>query len=211
MQTLKENSVYEHFLYLEDTANKISACKTKEEACKYMNEAYLYIKNVTPSFFEGHRLVGGYKYLRYGIMLCEKALPKDYIMESTPNYKKDMIDPEIPFKANIEEKLNWIVFMTRKYLEEKLSEIEKRVDFLNYDLGNYCMASSKKVGELCRTLGLSYDQYVIYPGFCEYPALYDGYGYHYIDLVFADGKEYLVDATYRQFFTTPYITTLGIT
>lgn len=198
------NDTYEHFLYLEDTARKINECKTKEEALNCINDAYQYIKYITPQYFKGYELVGGYKYLKYALIMCEKAMPNGFIMESIPNYQKDMMDLKVPLNADIKEKLDWIVFMTRRYLEAEARNINPQENFKNLDLGDYCKKSSKEVSKLCNMLGLKSRQIIINPGFCEYPELYEGNYYHYINMVIDGDKKYIIDCTYRQFFTTTY-------
>ena len=207
-----ETGTYEHYLYLEDTANKIKKSNSLAQKEKFMNDAYAFVKEISPQYFDEYRLLAGYKFIKHGILKCEDAMPIDFIMDSTPNFNREQ-NAIMPANGTIEEKLDYVVLMARKYLDR---EVRKRtrgtVEFEHADLTDYCNKASDRINDLCLKLGLRFRQLIINPGFTEYPALYDGNGYHYINMVYDGDKRYIIDTTYRQFFTTTYnnLNRLGI-
>ena len=207
-----EIDTYEHFLYLDDMASKIKKSNSLAQKEKFMNDAYAFAKEISPQYFDEYRLLANYKFIKHGILSCEDAMPIDFIMDSTPDFNREQ-NAIIPVNGTIEDKLDYIVFMARKYLDK---EVRKRtrgtVEFEHADLTDYCKCASDRINDLCLKLGLRFRQVLINPGFTEYPALYDGSGYHYINMVIVDDKKYIIDTTYRQFFTTTYnnLNRLGI-
>lgn len=189
-----------NILYFYDRCQIISNNKNKELARAELDELYQYIKDVTSSYFTDNRLDVSYKYLKQSLLACEHSLPLEFIIDSNPNFSFGMIDDTCPNNADFLTKINWIVYMTRKHLFSK----KKNKDFNLSDLADDCEKASNKVQELCKLVGLKSEQIIIYPGFCEYPELYEGNGYHFINLVSDGNNKVFVDCTYRQFFNKTY-------
>jgi len=202
-----------HMLYFENKCKLISESKDINDARDELNDMYQYLKDITHEYFNGNELIGGYKYLKQILLNCEQSMPIDFIMESTPNYEIGLMNEEVPNNKDIFYKLNWLVYMTRKHLDQKRKYPSTRnKSFNELDLADECEKSSNRVMYLAKLMGLKCHQVIIYPGFSEYPELYEGSGYHYINVIEYENQKYIIDCTYRQFFTTTYnnLNRLGI-
>lgn len=209
MTTRNENYFVPNFdkycKYFDEAFLKIKNCDSKDDAIKEMNTLYEFLKQITPEFFCGHTLCGGYNILKRKLIECEGLMPKEFIIESSPNFIPGKTKNNIPVSASDEYILNWLVGMTREFLNVKINQKSKvLIDFNQLDLGNKCEEASNRVLWLCKEIGLKCHKLIIYPGFTTYPQLYDGNGYHVIVVVYLGNEKYIIDCTYRQFFTLAY-------
>lgn len=194
-------SVDQHLPYFKDIYLKIKSAKTSEQANEEITKLYKYMKEITPYFCENNKMLGGYPYLGKVLVECENKLPIDFLIESRPNYSYRAINSTIPYDAPIETQLDWVVHMTRKYLHCKFGT---STNFNDLPLTNKCKSASGKLLEFTRFLDLNCYRLKISPGFSEDADIYNGDGYHYINIIVHEDKNYLIDCTYRQFFTLAY-------
>jgi len=198
----------QHIVYFYNYCEKIKNIANKEEAKILLDDMYQYLKDVTSEYLEGDSLNYRYNYLKQLLLICEQSLPLDFIIESSPKFEFKSSKLFLDENMSTSEKLDWIVYMTRLYLINKF----KYEDINAESLANTCDVASKKVASLCKTVGLTSKRLIIYPGFKKSAKLYDGSGYHLINLVKDGDEKYIVDCTYRQFFTNTHnnINRLGI-
>ncbi len=192
-------NVSKHLPYFIEIENRIKNLKSSDLANQEIEKLYQYFKLITPEFFDGQKFQGGYRYLSYKLLECEKLLPTDFIVDKNPVYIYGMLSDKTPKTKNITDMLNWIVYMTRKSLHIK--NYSKESEFNKIDLSNQCYISSNKVKEYAKLLNLDCKTCIIYPGFTKQPELYNGNGYHCISIITYDNKSYIIDCTYSQFFT----------
>lgn len=144
-----------------------------------------------------------YERLRDKIISCEYRLSDSFIVESTPYFTyNDEIFLGARFdKLCTEEKLDYIVWMTRRALLEHFHDTDKRVKSLRgLPLTNECKRTSYLVSDLCRGFGVDSQVIKIPAAFSDEINLYDGSGFHYFVIAKIDKKEFIIDCTYRQFF-----------
>jgi len=159
-----------------------------------IKKVYKYLKEIIPYFYKDGEMSRLYRYLIQDLRLdCEKYLPEGFIIQSVPSIK----DTNNLGKTS-EEMLNWIVAKTREYLMETEHEYESVLDC---DFTGDCIKSSDKIEELCDNLGIKNYKKYIYPGFSIKHRLSGNTGYHYFNIIELNNKFYLIDPTYRQFFT----------
>jgi len=187
-----------YMLHFDDVHKKILTAQNVFIAEKELENLYKMMKEISPEFMKNNHPLKSYKVLCRKLVECEKSLPDAFIIDSDPNYKFGMMNDKLPDTNSIEDKLNWVVYMTRKYLDQRVYE---GIDFNKMDLSNQCQLACKITAKFCDALNLNYGEYVIHPGFTERYKLFNGYGYHYFIMVSCDKKAYLIDCTYRQFFT----------
>lgn len=144
-----------------------------------------------------------YERFRDKVIDCESRLSGAFIVESTPYFiYNDEFFLNCRFdKLNDEEKLDYIVWMTRRAMLEHFHDYDKSIKSLNgLHLTNECKKTSYLVNDLCRALGVKSKVVKIPAAFSDEINLYNGSGFHYFVLVDINDKEYIVDCTYRQFF-----------
>lgn len=171
---------------------------------KKVREMYAYAKKVIPEFFidEGFpHMHCSYDFLRDDLINCESLFEEKFIIDSEPIF--DFFDNrEIDDYADPESVLNYIVHNVRRYLVLSHSWNQRRpIDINRLDFENDCLTASNKVKELCDQLWLESHVIGIYPGYMKHNDLYNGNGFHMANVVKIEDKYYLVDCTYRQFFT----------
>lgn len=142
-----------------------------------------------------------YSYLRDEIIRCEYRLNRDFIVNSTPSF--DFFDNKNPEQCLDDESiLDYIVHEVRRYLVLTYTCNRRRpTDINRLDFTDDCLDASNKVKALCDQLWLEADIVGIYPGYLEDAKLYNGNGFHMFCVVKIGQAHYLVDCTYRQFFT----------
>lgn len=194
-------------LYFDSCCKRISKYTDLEQAQSELNELYQFLKDITPEYIQDGKISEGYKYFISSLLECESSLRKTFIIESTPNYNPEMLNLTLPVNSDINDKLNWLVYMTRKHLFSLTSN-----NIYTEDFANCCKTSCIKINELSKKIGLKSTPLIIYPGFDKRANLYQGSGYHYLNLVTDGVKEAYIDCTYRQFFksTTNNLNRLGI-
>lgn len=194
---------YEEPLYLytlDCYRKKIILASTREEKYIALNEAYQFVKDISNAYYHKGVMHPAYITLKDRLLKCEKNIPLDFIIASNPNYVKSLPKPSSSQEDS--EILDWIVNNTRRYIANKNPQyVLGRRLLEDLSFMNFCKVSANKVEKLCNNLGICGHKAVIYPGFAQDASLLDGYGYHYFNIVFLKQRAYIVDCTYRQFFT----------
>jgi len=114
-----------------------------------------------------------------------------------PNLK--IINIDIPLNKEFNSIIDYIVYQTRIYLLNIMKR--KKIDNLNnIDFTNYCKISSEYVEKLCQKYSIKCFTIPIYPAYENEIKVFNGSGFHYINIIIYNNIEYLVDITYLQFF-----------
>ena len=174
---------------------RIRSCKTKEEYTEELLELYRFVKEITPSFYIDGKIDESYKDIIYGVRKCESHLSRKFIMESSPQRIQDL---ELTSSSSKESILDYIVGETRR----TLSILHSGGNFNSAPLTNFGYTSSLEVHSLCEKAGIEDKMVCISPGYAEELNLFDGSHFHYVNILCIEGTYYLVDCTYRQFFTS---------
>ena len=144
-----------------------------------------------------------YERFRDKVIDCESRLTGAFIVESTPYFTYNdefFLDSDFNSLCT-DEKIDYIVWMARRALLEHLHDYDKSVKSLNgLHLTNECKNTSFLIRDICRALNVKAEVVKIPAAFSDEINLYNGSGYHYFVMAELEGKEYLIDCTYRQFF-----------
>ena len=175
-----------------------------DDSDKKIKEMYAYAKMIIPEFFidgEFPYMHCSYDFFRDDLINYERLFEEKFITESEPIF--DFFDNrEIDDYADPDDILNYIIYNVRRYLVLSHSFNQRRpTDINRLDFENDCLVASNKVKELCDQLWLESHIIGIYPGYMKHNDLYNGNGFHMANIVKIEDKYYLVDCTYRQFFT----------
>ena len=139
-----------------------------------------------------------YKLIDY-IFYVENKVPNYFIVNSKPNLvyslKPDFIS------AEPHEILDSLVCEARVRFVEKGSFFLNPINLESDTLENECKNISQIFLDVCYKYGILCKLFLITPGFCNDDSLHEGYDYHYACIVTIKNVSYLVDLSYRQFFT----------
>ncbi len=169
-----------------------------------LDDAYNIMKEAAATLCVGKNSLI-YEKLRDRLIDCEDLCDDTFIIESCPDF--DACDKRffgksvnsIPRKQLIE----FIVWFNRCRLFDNIQDqaYQEDQDFFSFPLTDYCKLSASIVSLLCKTLNVECEIIKIPPGFTDRYELYGGNGFHYFCLITIDDVKYVVDTTYRQFFT----------
>ena len=161
-----------------------------------LSEIYSYVKSVTSDYYDGQNMIPEYKDIRNAIKLAEgKAITK-------------ILDVHVEFDLNdTKERDNFIeelVRKTREFLVLKYIFYYGILTFDKMDFTEECKNATEYAKDICDKKGITSYVLEIAPGYDSNARLYgyEGKGFHYALVVYYEGKYYLVDTTYSQFFYT---------
>jgi len=171
---------------------------------EHLDQLFLKIKNRVPDYFNGVVMEDDYKYYIQELRDEIKKLPAEYICDTSINFRdlRGVIN-NVNFSKKrtsyqIEDYLDYVVYYARKKL---IGYRDLRKNFDQYDMINQCENASTYVMEASNLCDLKCYVIRIDPGFDEDALLFDGSGIHYFNLITYKNKYYLVDVSYKSFFT----------
>ena len=168
-----------------------------------IKKVYSYVKDVLPEFFVDDVIPymhSSYDFLKNEVLACEELFDGKFIISSDPVF--NFYDNDNLNENDVESILNYIVHHTRRYLVLNHSwNKRKPADINSLDFENDCIDASNKVKQLCDELWLDSHIIGIYPGYDSSSNLFDGRGFHMCNIIKIGNDYYLIDCTYRQFFT----------
>lgn len=178
-----------------DILNSSSTLKSVE----IQSEIYQYVKDSSNFFYTPEEGINDdIMLVQAKIDQCKKAMPREYILDFKP-HRFEEFQPFI--FDNPESKLQYIVHKIRRGLYKGLyGDNDKSRPFESYNLVNLCFYASMKVMDLCSELDISCKHCVIEPGFIMSSNLYGMGGNHSFVIVTINGREFIIDCTYSQFF-----------
>ena len=187
LKRVKENS--DHIYDLIKTMNSCN----KEQI---LIEIYKYVKSITNEYYDGEKIAPEYQFIRSGVSVAEGEVRSKIL--DVPGYF-DLNDTKE--KDNFLEDL---VHKTREYLVLKNWWLGGKVEFDQMNFANECFNATKYVKAICDKRKITSHILEIAPGYDSSARLYgnDGLGFHYANIICYEGKYYLVDTTYSQFFYT---------
>ncbi|MGN1372337.1 MAG: hypothetical protein ACI4XM_08715 [Candidatus Coprovivens sp.] len=190
----KLNSLYE----------EMSFVKEYNSLVELLDKGYLLMKSASANLCNSKNN-NLYDLLKNKMVKCEELCSEVFIVDSNPLF--DVCDSRFVGKSlsYIDKKdfLDYIVWFTRMRLLETHQDQNygEFIDFNNLSLMNDCKLACNIIKLVCDTLLISCDVVKIPPAFTDEFPLYRGNGFHYFCLVTLDDKKYIIDTTYRQFFT----------
>ena len=145
-----------------------------------------------------------YKSLLCEAIDCEDLVQSIFIVDSNPAF--DPCDSKFVNKVfydiKSEDILDYLVWFTRmRLLDNHQDETTELVEFDKLHLTNDCKLACNILKLISDTFKVNCKIVKIPPAFTDEYQLYNGNGFHYFCLVTIDGVQYIVDPTYRQFFT----------
>ncbi len=167
-----------------------------------LKDAYQYVKDVSPYFYEeeNQNMAFCFNYLINILAQFNDGFPKVYITSNNPTFKFTSND-KIFKSLNDEDILTALVNSTRSMLYKRNNRLNKKpLEFAQMDLTGLCGKASSYITKLCKKWQIPNQSFKIEPGFQRHSLLYNGYGYHYFNIVTLNKNKYLVDCTYSQFF-----------
>lgn len=197
-------SVSDYMKRLNECYNNMMVADNYYSLVIELDAAYLAMKSAAAQICKGK---GNFFYekLRNRVLDCESLCESTFIVESNPDF--DLLDLRFTNQSIVdikkEDLVDYLVWFTRVRLYEthQDEEPEEIIDFNKLHLTNDCKLACNIVGLLCDALNISYEIIKLPPAFTDEYKLYRGNGFHYFCLIKIDGVRYIVDPTYRQFFT----------
>ncbi len=167
-----------------------------------LDELYREYKKRAPEYFDGKEF-DLYWSIYFG-MLCSlvKDMPLEYIIDaSVASLKKPLLASKQLNGNNwqdydIEDILDYLVYYARCQISNHCT-IES---YNNMDIEGKCKKSSKIVDKKASKMQLNHQLVRIDPGFLYDSSLFNGYGFHYYNLIEHQSRNYLIDISYKQFF-----------
>lgn len=199
-------------LYQKKIGEYCDKIKQTQASPELIKELYLFVKKVVPEFYIEGFMHPRYSYLLTTLFFCEMRIPKEFIIESKPNFNIQKFK-NLKECSSSKDIIEYIVYETRKALALKHSLNKNNpVNLDIFSLENDCEFSSEKAKEICDSLNIESYILEIYPGYSESAKLCNGNGFHMCNIIKLNNQYYLIDCTYRQFFTLNqnYLDRIGI-
>ena len=114
----------------------------------------------------------------------------------------DLIRESIPKKSDNNEMLDFIVKEARKSIITENFELPdtSNLDLGDFDFSNLCYPAAEHINLLCAKHSIENERIIIYSGFGELNEIKNNFQQHHATFVTLNGRSYLVDVTYSQFF-----------
>ena len=198
-------------LYVIKYSNVLKALSSNLDKCSQsqlinrLRKCYLITKRACVDLYmedEGY-MHPSYMFVLKDLYKIEKALNNKYIMDVRADFKYRE-GPLRPTSSDPYDLIKWIVQMTRDDLNYRASGVEDEEDiekFNSLDLSDYCSYAADKVELYSGIAGVRNQSIKIVPGFNEEYRLFMGSEYHFANIVKIKDKIFLVDPTYKQFFS----------
>ena len=187
-------------IFVPNLDKHLTLINSASENTEKIKQVYTFIKQISPDLYHYGFMESGYKHLINTVIDFEyNLLPNEFIIPSNPIFTNQL--QEISSQSSPEQILSYLVNETRRFLIEKYSKTNKENDINKMDFANYCKEASQKVKQHCDEQKIRCEKVIIHPGFSEEEFLYNGNRFHFMNIVYINNIRYLVDCTYRQFFT----------
>lgn len=178
--------------------NELSKTCDSDKQILIMQELYQYIKYISLILYnQDENFNKNYIALTSSTLLCEKLLPKEYIVDIKTNFNYNsikMCKTEDPYAI-----LEYIVNQARRYILSK-ARYDMNPVLENMNLMCHCIPTCNFIENICHDLNLKYQKIALNPGFTNDVNLFNGVKQHYFMIVKIRGVKYLIDCTYAQFF-----------
>lgn len=172
-----------------------------------LDQIFIKIKNIASEYFDGIKMNDEYCDLINELNKKIMEFPAEYICDTTFVFR-DLrgVNNNVNFSKkrttySIEDYLDYVVYYARKQL---ICNQDLRKHYDKYDVTNMCWDASNHVNEGAKLCDLKCHVIRIDPGFDEDSLLFNGCGYHYFNIIEHNNKYYLVDVSYKQFFTKDF-------
>ena len=126
--------------------------------------------------------------------LSDSLYPDKFLIDSFPNLTYDLV-----FSNEHSEIIKRIIKYSRLRLISDLS-ISLNEFTVKSSLVDCCSKASDIVDEVSLLMGAKSKSVIIYPGFKKDSDIPSELNFHYFNIVVINGKKYIVDCSYRQFF-----------
>lgn len=178
------------FLKLDDYKTKILNSSNYKEV--YI-DLYNYLAKICPNLFSNNYPKRIFFEVLKKIQEYEALIPDGYIIDTVPKIDRKLL----PIFPSTDELLDYIIYTTLDFI----SLNKKDIDIKTFDFTNFCCDAVMQMEELCASLDIDFSSIDLEPGFTNNPELYNGTGFHYFGIATINNEYYLLDPTYRQFFT----------
>lgn len=179
-------SLEQHSKQINDFRSKVNGNNNE----KVFTEMYKYIKDVTNSY----SALGFYHPAYISLLKELESFELDF------GYQK-IINVPINFEFYEEKKdfLEMVVHSVRQFLIRKHG-MGPNIDINAIDYTNDCANAKEVVKAICSSEKVKCIDLPIFPGYDQKERIYGGAGFHWANIVEYNGKKYLIDVTYPQFF-----------
>ncbi len=176
---------------------KLEEATNINEIVSIFEEIYTYIKKISLNWYNNDPY--GFDYGIVSILAPLINLENTYLENIMINKVEPIFKPfssELP-DERAPEMLQYIVNETRKYLYNLKHE---KKTFATLDLTDCCSDAAHFIANLCYKLNIKAQIIKIDPAFTTKVHIYDGFGFHYFNVIYYNNNAYLMDTTYSQFF-----------
>lgn len=178
----------------------IYGASSLEEKLQILKEAYQFAKSIASSYDPKSGFYG-YNNISKTILECERAIPMEFIIENKPKMSNLDIKDSLADIKEDEVVLDKIVSEARKELLQDINIfLARKLTLDKCDLTNHCLNTSRFIEKYCRKNYIACICKVIEPGYIKHSRLYEGFGCHAFCIARINDHDYLIDATYSQFF-----------
>ena len=188
-----------------------------------MSDIYKFIKIETPKYYNGNEVDLSEMYLNglikklvriesnYGKGNHLLLVPTEFKLESKIDKLKKVLEnnesiynftkQNMVNMDNNDEFLSYIIKEVRSFIIEKnFSVNQKNFKLEDIDLSNCCYSAAKYTDLICKKHNVKTKMLSIYPGFGKYGDLENDLLQHHANIIDLNGRYYLIDTTYSQFF-----------
>ena len=181
-----------------------------DEVVRELNNFYTFLKVISLDFYKDGKIDKFYNSIINRVFNIEESLSQDFILESMPIFRYKKERQALVSAYSNEDILKWVVNESRRRFMEteyRLVRPQNREDvFKRLSMIDRCGNISDLVKLVCLENGIECKTLLIYPGFDEKANLYNGYRFHYFNIIKIRNEEYIVDLSYRQFFLLQFNT-----
>lgn len=198
-------------LYTIRYANELKTLSKDLDKCSQsalisrLKKCYLIVKRACVDLYQEDidSMHDSYLFVLKDLYNIEKTLNNKYVMDTRAHFKYGLGTLR-PTSNNPYDLVRWILQNVRDDLNYKVSgveDVEDIEDFNKLDLSDYCSYASEKVELYARIIDAKNYVIKIVPGFNEDYRLFYGSEYHFVNIVKIKDKCFLIDPTYKQFFS----------
>ena len=176
--------------------------KNRDNYEQVTSELYKYIKSITNMYYKNNRMLKAYESLISKAFFAELMFGNEnklLTISNTINFKQS--------REQFENFIEYLVYSTRKHLIQSnpfIGSIEE-MDLDDFDFTDQCCNAADYVSYICNQNNIKCYLIDIFPGYKEDARILENAKCihsrcHYANVVEYNGKYYLVDVTYSQFF-----------
>lgn len=196
---LKIDLLDKHIKELEKLKARMLDYKSIEGQVDCLKDIYTYAKVIAPDFYDEETgEIKGYMDVVHELYSAEDMLPI-YFISDIPSFSPSS---NLYALASIPNRNTEVEFVLDYLVEKARTRFYNKFDmpFSKLDLQDSCYGSALYIQAICFLHRIKQKRIKIEPGFKKHSPLYDSRGWHYFNIIIINGRYFLIDCTYSQFF-----------